>query len=255
MSEEKPAEQFKLRNPPIVEAVYEIDCDLPPGLDLSKLETTARDTFRPGYPQFQPQYIEQHKFETKANEPSVHTATRTLQAFRFFNDDMKQLVQLRSQGYSFNRLPPYTILEDYLPEIQRTWELFVEICSPIQIRAIRVRCVNRILLPFVEGHVELAEYFQVSPRLPDNMSLQFTSFLNQHSAVESETGYQVGIVLASQPVEKDNLPVILDISVANSAPVSPEDWASISTQLQSLRALQVRLFRNTLTETCLSLFS
>jgi uncharacterized protein (TIGR04255 family) len=255
MSTQMAESQFKLNHPPIVEAVLDFDCDMPPGFNLDALEEIARSTFRAQYPKFQPQFFEQHRFETKQNEPSKHFATRILQAFHFFHTDLKQLVQIRTQGFSFNRLPPYTILDDYLPEIRRTWELFIQIASPVQIRAIRLRCVNRILLPITEGQVELAEYFQVSPKLPDKDKLQFASFLNQHSAIERGTGFHVDIVLASQPPEQAHLPVVLDIAVANSKSTKPDDWDSIFGQIQPLRALQVRLFRNTLTDKCLNLFS
>lgn len=246
--------QFKLTKPPIVEAVLDIDCDMPPGFSLADLETRARDTFRAQYPKFRPQFIEQHQIAAKPNEPSKHSVTRTLQAFHFMHDDQKQLVQVRAQGFSFNRLAPYTILDDYLPEIQRTWKLFSQIASPVQVRAVRLRCINRILLPLSEGHVELADYLQVGPRLPDKDNLQFASFLNHHSAVERITGYHVDIVLASQPPEQASLPVILDITVASLKPSKPEDWSAILAQIQPLRDLQVRLFRNTLTKKCLSLF-
>ena len=51
-------------------------------------------------------------------------AKRAIQSLQFLHEDEKQLVQVMAQGFSFNRLAPYTSLDDYLPVIQRTWELF-----------------------------------------------------------------------------------------------------------------------------------
>ena len=73
-----------------------------------------------------------------------------VQALQFLQDDERQLVQVRVQGFSFNRLAPYTSLDDYLPEIKRTWGLYVDLVKPVQVRQIRVRYINRILLPMTE---------------------------------------------------------------------------------------------------------
>ena len=69
---------------------------------------------------------------------------RGIQALQFLHADEKQLVQVRAQGFSFNRLAPYTSLDDYLPEIERTWHLFVGLASPVQIRVVQLRYINRI---------------------------------------------------------------------------------------------------------------
>ena len=72
-------------------------------------------------------------------------------------------MQVRAQGFSFNRLAPYSGLDDYLPEIERTWSLYVDLASPVQIRAIRLRYINRILLPLAANTVDLDEYLKIGP--------------------------------------------------------------------------------------------
>lgn len=239
---------------PIVEAVLDIDCDMPPAFDLAALEGILQDAFREQYPKFRTQYLEEYRIEREGDQPSRHSAKRAIQAFQFLQDDGKQLVQVRTQGFSFNRLAPYGTLDEYLPEIERTWGIFASIASPVQIRIVRLRYINRILLPFANERVELEHYLKVSPRLPEEDRLQFAGFLNQHAAVEVGTGHQVNIVLTSQPRENDNLPIILDICVASTETAPPENWAWILAKIQSLRALKNRIFRNTLTEQCLTLF-
>jgi uncharacterized protein (TIGR04255 family) len=132
--------------------------------------------------------------------------------------------------------------------------LFIELASPVQIRVIRLRYINRILLPMVEGGVLLDDYLRVAPHLPDEKSLTFVGFLNQHAAVEIETGHHVNIVLTAQSPEGDKLPVIFDNCVAAAQDREPQDWPWILGKIQALRALKNRIFRNTLTEKCLNLF-
>jgi uncharacterized protein (TIGR04255 family) len=158
------------------------------------------------------------------------------------------------QGFSFNRLAPYTSLDDYLSEIERVWRIFVSIASPVQIRVVRLRYINRILLPLTNGRVELEDYLKVGPRLPDEDHLGLAGFLNQYTVVAMDTGHQVNVVLTSQPPESDRLPIIFDISVASAETADSENWARLLVKTQSLRHLKNRIFRNTLTGPCLNLF-
>jgi len=246
--------ELKLAKAPIVEAVVDVDCDMPPAFDLAALEQRSREAFGSQYPKFLALFLEQHSIESKADEPAKHSAKRAIQALRFLHEDEKQLVQVRAQGFSFNRLAPYSSLDDYLPEIERTWRLFVGIAAPVQVRAVRLRYINRILLPTVAGRVELHDYLRIGPRLPDEQKLTFVGFLNQHAAVETDTGHQANIVLTTQTQETDKLPIIFDNCVAASGPATPDDWPWLLAKIHALRGLKNRIFRNTLTTTCLNLF-
>lgn len=245
---------LKLPNPPIVEAVLDIECDLPPGQQLAALEEPARNVLCDRYPKVRPQVILEQLIEAKPEVPPKVTVRHGVQALQFVQDDERQLVQVRIQGYSFNRLAPYTSLDDYLPEIERTWRLYVELAKPVQIRVIRLRYINRILLPTAAGRVQLDDYFNIAPRLPEEEKLTLVGFLNQHTAEEVETGNQVNIVLTAQPLEGDRLPVIFDNAVTSPKPGEPEDWSWISSRIQVLRDLKNRIFRSALTKPCLDLF-
>lgn len=135
----------KLANPPIIEAVLDLDCDMPPSQDIAALETPARESFRDHYPTFRTQLLQGFRIEQPPDAEPRLSAQRGIQAFQFLQEDEKQLVQVRAHGFSFNRLAPYTSLGDYLPEIERTWRLFVGFVSPVQVRLIRLRYINRIL--------------------------------------------------------------------------------------------------------------
>ncbi len=244
----------QLRNPPIVEAVFDVDCDPPPGFDLAGLETAAREQFEDQYPKFRTQFLQEHEIETPQDAPPKMSSRLAVQAFQFLHDDDKQLVQVRAQGFSFNRLAPYSSLDDYLPEIERTWRLYVGLVSPVKIRIIRLRYINRILVPMTANTVDLDEFLKIGPRLPDEDRFVLSGFLNQHVAVEKDTGHQVNLVLTAQPPESEKLPVILDITVASMTAAEPADWASILPLIGSLRSLKNRIFLNTLTPKCIELF-
>jgi len=244
-----------LPKPPIVEAVVDIDCDMPPGQDLPALEAPARDAFRDRYPTFRPAFFHEGQIELRGGEalPKVAGTVR-IQALRFLQDDEQQLVQVRTLGFSFNRLAPYSSLDDYLPEIGRTWRLFVTLASPLQVRVVRLRYINRIELPLTADRIEVGEYFRVGPKLPDEAGLSFAGFLNQHTAIEESTGSTVNIILATQLPQNGVLPIVFDITAARPGTAEPEEWNWIAERIQSLRSLKNRVFWNTLTEKCLNLF-
>lgn len=244
--------RLRLRNAPIVEAVVDIDCDLPPGFELPTLEGPAREGFGDRYPKHQSQFFLQHEFRTKPGDaPSVDTQ-HGVQALQFLTENQKQLVQVRANGFSFNRLAPYGSLDDYLPEIERTWRLFVELAQPVQVRRVRLRYVNRIQIPLVDGKVNLEKYLAVVP-LPEDDALDFSGFVTRHTAVEVATRHESRVVLATQPASAGSIPVILDNTAVAPLPEGAE-WPAIREKIVALRHLKNRVFRSMLTEECLDLF-
>ena len=86
-----------------------------------------------------------------------------------------------------------------MADIKDAWKIFVDVASPVQVVAIRLRYINRILIPLVNGEMNLDAYLQTPPQIPKGAGLRLVEFLNQHLAVEMGTGNQVNIVGARQP--------------------------------------------------------
>jgi uncharacterized protein (TIGR04255 family) len=247
---------FPLNKAPIVEAVLDIDCDLPPSLDFGTLQAAAFEVLRERYPKVRQQFVQHHVVTGDGNNPPILQLNQGLGAIQFLTGDEKQLVQFRRNGFSFNRLAPYTTLDDYLPEIASAWNTFEELAGPVQIRKIGLRTINRILLPMADGHLDFGDYLTAPPRLPaTGLKLGIVGFLDQQVAAEAETGNQVSIVKASQLPEGGNLPVILDIHAYYHSQISPPAWDELFLRIQALRSLKNRVFRHTLTPQCLNLFS
>lgn len=245
---------FKLAKAPIVEAVLDIECDLPPGQQLADMEEPAKRLFVPQYPKLTKQFIQTHEFTAKHQGPAEHSVRGGLQSFRFSHDDGRQLVQVRAQGFSFNRLAPYTTLDDYMSEIERCWGLYRDLAAPILVKEVRLRYINRILLPLTGGRVDLDLYLKVGPRLPDEGRLTLAGFMHQLVAVEAGTGNRVTTVLMAQEPQGENRPLILDNTAVANGPGDPADWAWVSSKIMALRTLKNEVFRRSLTEACLNLF-
>lgn len=244
----------KLRHAPIVEAVLDIDCDTPPGIELAALEEPARERFRDQYPKLRKRYFHEFEIESKAEALSKLSTRHAIQALQFIADDEKQLVQVRTQGFSFNRLAPYSTLDEYLPEIERTWGLYVEVAAPVITRVVRLRYINRMLIPMEAGKVDLDRFLTIGPRVANEEALDLTGFLIQQNAVEKDTRHQVSLTLTAEAQETGKLPVILDIGVASPLEDDPRNWAAIHQTVTSLRRLKNQVFGNTLTPECIQIF-
>ncbi len=244
----------KLKHPPIIEAVLDIDCDFSTPVEVRQFQKAAGKSLAKSYPKQRPIYVQDHRVEATEDRKLKYSVEGGIQGVQFLKDDEKQLVQFRMQGFSFNRLSPYASLDDYLPQIKKAWSLYSKLTSPVQVRLIRLRYINRVPLPMKNGAVEIDEYIVNGPRLADPDRLTLMGFLDQYAAVDTRTGYQVNSVLTLQPIEGDKLPIIFDNGVISLETGSVDDWTWIRTKILELRELKNHIFCRTLTEKCLNLF-
>ncbi len=247
----------RLTRPPIVEMVVDIDCDLPADVELADLQERAKEVYSDRYPGFRLRFQQTTRSGDAQQQLNIREATY---AYQFLGEE-PQLVQLRRDGFSFNRFAPYTDLDEYLSEIKRTWRIFVDLVSPVTIRRIGVRYINRILLPSGEGIVNLDEYLYLGSKLPDEIALKFTSILNEYSAIEDVTGHEVKVrmVIDEREVlpwlrENQPLPVIFDIAGSHRHSYDPLMWENIESTILALRRMANAIFWSSLTEQCLNLF-
>lgn len=239
---------------PIVEAVVDIDCDMPTNVDVEALDAAVGKALIAHYPTSRKRLLSEHQISAAPDGPLSLTSRQGLHALQYFSADEKQLIQLRPNGYSFNRLSPYSSLDDYLPEIERTWRIFVDVAKPILCRTVRLRYINRISLPLTEGRVEIDDYLNLAPRLADEDRLTFVGFFNQNSVLEPSTGNRANIVFATESPVDGCLPVIFDIEALKDVSIETADWEAVTGIIQSLRSLKNLVFENSLTEKCLNLF-
>lgn len=241
---------------PIIEAVVDIDCDLPPKLDLHGLRQAAEEALRERYPKFRQQFIQQHVFKQEGGKPPESEIRQTLGAMQFLSEDERQLVQFRPNGFSFNRLAPYGSLDDYFAEIEAGFAVYLRLTQPVMVRKIGIRMINRILLPMNGRRLDFADFLTVSPRLPETGSpLSFLGFLDQQMALDAASGNRANILKTIEQTQGEKLPLILDIDVFYPCELAPGEWTVIRSRLDSLRSLKNRIFRNSLTPQCLNLFS
>jgi uncharacterized protein (TIGR04255 family) len=78
----------ELKNPPIIEAVLDIDCEFKSSLDIKAIEAEASRLLAKQYPKKRPIILQNHKFE-----PNEYSVKSGLTAYQFLKNDEKQLVR------------------------------------------------------------------------------------------------------------------------------------------------------------------
>lgn len=238
----------QLRNPPIVEAVVDIDCDLPAGFGLGEVAGLAAEAFGDTYPITATRHVEQYTFTPTPGGPPSQSVRSDIQALQHFNKEKNQLVQVRADGYTFNRLQPYTSLDALLPEIERTWALYRDLASPIKVTALRLRYINRIDLPFDGGRVEIDDYFTIGPRTPAGEGMSLGPFLVQFMMIDNTTRCVANVRLAAQDLHPEGISLILDIEAVKNEELAPDNWECIAERIACLREFKNRIFHGSITE-------
>jgi uncharacterized protein (TIGR04255 family) len=79
--------QFKLLKAPIIEAVLDVDCDMPPGKAITALEKPAAELFRDQYPKMRTTLVQTHQIVPQDDQPPKLSIQNAVQGFQFLHED------------------------------------------------------------------------------------------------------------------------------------------------------------------------
>lgn len=243
-----------LNNAPIVEAMIDFRVRLPAEFDIARFKA-LHPQLQAEYPKVEDQKLVEHKFEhAPGKQPSHSVKDHGIHGSLFRSADDANIVQFRRNGFTFNRLKPYTSWEQVFPEATRLWKLYVETCRPIEISRIAVRYINRLMLPGPQ--LEFSEYLAAPPASPGSATSslaklhpemttgpQFVSgFVSRVVINDPDTHITAAVVQALEPPSEDRyIPVILDIDVFQQN-VSNLDADAVLTRFEKLRDMKNRVF-------------
>jgi len=229
---------------PITEALIDFRTPLIAGLGERQLNE-IRAAIGAAYPTSEKVYRFEAKFEHKDGHFVPSTPVDAELGWMFRSADTLQVAQFRRDGFTFNRLRPYTAWEDVFPQAIELWRLFVRVLQPTQIARLAVRFINR--LPRVAPASEFG--LTVPPRVPPDLSLQVRSFLNRLVVYEQGHGVSAVVTQAVEdPADLANPVVLLDIDAFSEAAVAPDEDEVIAKSLGALRALKNEIFFASITE-------
>ena len=175
-----------------------------------------------------------------------------LLGYFFKSADEKVVAQFRIDGFTFNRLRPYTSWEDIFPQAMNFWRLYSDSAKPVAVIRLAVRYINHIPLP--PGGEKFENYLRAAPQVPPELPQYVSSFLTRVTLHNPEDAIAAHVTQALQLTgDAQRLTVILDIDAHKEGEFSVEDPA-IERTLNQLRAFKNLIFFNSVTEETLMQF-
>ena len=165
--------------------------------------------------------------------------------------DGEQIVQFRPDGFTLNRLPPYTSADALIGEGLELWNLYVNATDPVSVTRVALRYINALKLP-IRSEEDFANYLTAAVTTPPSTPQLVSSFLIRAMVHD---GNEVAIV--TQKFESvsagEDSPVMLDIDVYRAENL-PSHSSELSGIFKRLRELKNQIFFGYITDKTVELY-
>jgi uncharacterized protein (TIGR04255 family) len=233
-----------LRKAPITEALFDVRVKTRTGFDAQtflnlKSQLSAR------YP-----HVNEHRgveMEFRREDmPKPRIQDLGMRGVFFRSNDRTTIAQFRIDGFTFNRLSPYTSWEELFPEFLGLWDLYRQTAEPERAVRLAVRYINRIPIPI--GERKLERFLVAPPMIPADLPQDMRGFLSRITLVEPFDEFEATVAQALEPTVSDvQAAIILDVDVhtEGSYPVAGETIAEL---FKRFREFKNRVFFSFLKE-------
>lgn len=242
-----------LSNAPIKEAIIDIRISSEPYIKIERIERIL-DLLPESYSEKRPIFsggvsfkIDDHANTTVEDNQSTHIG------YRADNQQDNYVVQIRNNGFTLSKLPPYDSFEHFKNEAIGLWSIVKAELKNFRKERVAVRFINEIILPFKDSKLDFDEYLVNGPRPPKHMGEIVSSFFERLEIPDFETNSTTFVTQAVKKVIYEGAPLILDID-SFRADVSSFSDNEMWSYLEKLRELKNRAFFGSLTPKALELF-
>lgn len=162
-----------LRRAPITEAI--VDFRIMPSANFQPQSLLRAPALAgPDYPKVQLPQAREARVDFRGGTAEASVRDLGFMGIRVKAQDEKTIAQFRPDGFTLNRLKPYTSWEQISVEALRLWAIYLDLTKPQSVTRLALRYVNHLNLP---GPVaDLAEYIVEAPRLPGTTPGIITTF-------------------------------------------------------------------------------
>lgn len=228
---------------PITEAILDIEVEAMETVVASSL-SICQDTVQADYPTRRELKTTVAEIELGASG-AKSLASRNL-GFAFVSPDGKQLFQVRTNGFTANRLAPYIGWDTFSREARRLWNVYWKVARPVRVTRIALRYINRIDISF--PMVDMKDYFRTSPEVAPGLPQLMAGFFMQVLLPLEDASAFVNIVQTIvKPVEPGSTSVILDLDLFRTADL-PEADDALWGLFESLRDKKNTVFESCITD-------
>ncbi len=239
-----------LSKAPITEAIVDIRVKAHPEFDAQILEQ-LKDRLAKRFPQVS----KQQGIETSCTidgERGAIPSTRDLglRGYFYTSEDGLDIAQFRVDGFTYNRLKPYTSWAQIFPQAMDLWKLYATTAKPTHVTRLALRYLNQITVP---NGVDALEQIVTAPLpLPPEMPSLLSRFFTRVTVHDQDTELAAHVSQAFEP-NKGEEPgtLILDIDVFHQRDYdvgSTTTYDTISKIFSSIHEMKNKIFFQSLTE-------
>jgi uncharacterized protein (TIGR04255 family) len=236
-----------LSKAPIVEAIIDVRVTVSPDF-RAEVFASIKDELRPEFP-----IVDERRgvslawvFDAAAQAPAVggpQLQDHGLNGFFFSSETPKEVAQFRVDGFTLNRLAPYSSWKDLLPRALGLLEVYLRVSKPVAITRVATRYINRLLLPTPN----LSDYLKQPPRGIPGVEGELRGFVETASVTDRD-GTTVNLAKALELVPEPTARVVLlDIDAFKQESLEPA-LDAIESRLAALHDIKNRVFFDSLTE-------
>ena len=241
----------KLRNAPITEALIDFRVKARKDFDASEF-LALREEFSQRYPFVDERRGKEMRVEFTGAAPSATQQDTGLVGVFFSTADRTEIAQFRRDGFTLNRLRPYTSFDELAPRAIELWSTYARVARPEFITRLALRYINHVPIP--QAPFELNDYFLWGPTVPPALPQRVADFLTRVTINDdrSKASAHVLHALEFDPVNERQR-VLFDIDAFVQSAIEPGSPVTIDT-LTELRELKNRIFFGSLTDKTLEQF-
>lgn len=242
------------KNPPITEAVFDIRVSLPDATNLDVLKSFHNEV-KERYPIIRDRRKIEGGFRFDAGaKPRVISSKDEIYGYMFYSSDQSSVVQARLDGFSFNKLKPYSNWEEFSKCAFDLWGIYVKIARPCKINRLSLRYINRIELPLPLKSFD--EYVLTSPGLAPTIDFGVANFFTKMVMTNPEIDAIANLTEAIEQEDtvKNVLPLIFDIDVVKNVDLEVSNMDAVVDIMNKLREFKNKLFLESFTDKTKDLF-
>jgi uncharacterized protein (TIGR04255 family) len=244
------ARQRHLPNAPITEALVDFRVKLPATF-VAQAFAGLEARLHVEYPRVERTHIFEGGVRIAGDQISQVATDRGLHGFLFRSQDGTRIAQYRLDGFTHNRLRPYTSWEEVLGETWRLWDLYRECASPETVTRVAVRYINHFEIP---ASADMGLYLTDPPESPDRAKRPMRHYLKRIVVEGPGSALQAAVTQAIEPSPRsDSRVVLLDIDAFSLGEYSPTG-SELEVVLDEVRRFKNEIFFGSLTETTVGMF-
>lgn len=236
-------------NPPIQEALLDIQVQYSPEFNIDSLESVY-DSIKETLPLKEP--IGSY---TVTLGPEGNSSTQGIDGYLFKAGEGDKVLQLTSRGFTYSKVNNYSTWEEFMAEAQTFWNAYIETIHPSMIKRIGVRYINKINIPSSESSsVDLGTYFKLFPEsIGLNQPVEsFVRYVYQEDSINCIVTHVMNPTLNTSTTKG----AILDIDAFKETSIEvSSDFSNLTDLLNSLRSIKNKYFAAAITEETEALFS